>query len=99
MDCATTPANNDDTTGIAKNTANGKNVLCYPNPANTEVYFDVPSTTQMDIEIYNTLGSLVLSKKNYSNRTAISISELNNGLYYYKIKTDKAEYAGKIKKE
>lgn len=95
--CASTPDNG---TGIVETSANEKNVLCYPNPANTEVYFDIPSNEkQIDIELYNILGALVLSQKNYANRSAISISTLSKGLYYYKIKTAKNEYVGKVVKE
>lgn len=71
----------------------------YPNPANTEIYFDVSNEKVFDVEIYNTLGQLLLSKSNYASRSAINISQLNKDLYFYKVKTPKNNYTGKFVKE
>ena len=54
---------------------------------------------EFDIEIYNTLWQLVLSKNNYAKRSAINISALNKNLYFYKIKTPKNNYTGKFVKD
>ncbi|MBX3164814.1 MAG: T9SS type A sorting domain-containing protein [Bacteroidetes bacterium] len=95
--CATTPAAPDSTIGIVKLKDESLKLRVYPNPANTEIYFDVPSNEkQITIELYNMLGSLVVSKKNYSNRSAISISTLSKGVYYYKVILPKGEFAGKV---
>ncbi|MBX3164339.1 MAG: T9SS type A sorting domain-containing protein [Bacteroidetes bacterium] len=98
--CATTPAAPDSTIGIVKLKDESLTLRVYPNPANTEIYFDVPGNEkQIHIELYNMLGSLVISKKNYTNRSAISISTLSKGVYYYKVILPKGEFAGKVVKE
>ncbi|MBX3163549.1 MAG: T9SS type A sorting domain-containing protein [Bacteroidetes bacterium] len=95
--CATTPANG---TGVEEFEVQSLKLKVYPNPAKSEIYFDIPSNEkQINVELYNTLGSLVLSKKNYTNRSAISISTLSKGLYYYKVILPKGEFAGKVVKE
>ena len=71
----------------------------YPNPAGAELYINMPNTKGYDLEIFNTLGSLIVSKKSCVNRSAINISALNKGLYYYKIKTQKLEFTGRLVKE
>src|SRR5690606_29260817 len=63
--------------GITKLNVEHLKLKIYPNPANTEIYIDVPNQIDFDIEIYNTLGQLVLQKNNYTNRSAINISSLN----------------------
>jgi hypothetical protein len=100
--CATTPAapTNTTDTGIKAVGDNVSQIVCYPNPASSEIYFDVPvSGKRVNIEIYNTLGALVLSKENYGNRSAIDISAFSSGLYYYKIKTVRNEWVGKVVRE
>jgi hypothetical protein len=85
---------------ITENTANNTNVLLYPNPASTEIYFDIPTTeNKVDLEIYNTLGSLVFSQKKYVTRSAIDIHFLSTGIYYCKITTNKNQFVRKLVKE
>jgi trimeric autotransporter adhesin len=71
----------------------------YPNPANSELCIEIPGTKEFDLEIYNASGGLVLSKKKHASRCPINISTLNNGLYYYKVKTQRYDYAGRLVKE
>ncbi|MBX3163651.1 MAG: T9SS type A sorting domain-containing protein [Bacteroidetes bacterium] len=85
--------------GITKLNAEHLQLKIYPNPANTEIYIDVPNESNFDIEIYNTLGQLVLQKNNYTNRSAINISTLNKNVYYLKAKSNKGVYYGKVLKE
>jgi hypothetical protein len=69
---------------------------CYPNPANNNIYFEVPFKENMSIEINNSNGELVLQKQNYTNLSPVDIGELGKGLYVYKIKTDSGIYTGKF---
>jgi hypothetical protein len=72
------------------------NIRCFPSPANKVLYFDVPFETEIDILFYNSLGQLVLEKKNYNNRDKIDINSLSPDIYYYKIKTTNNFYTGKF---
>src|SRR5690606_38653075 len=58
--CATTPVPSV-TTGVMQHVSE-KQLLCYPNPASTAVYFDVLGSEKIiEVNIYNALGSLVMT--------------------------------------
>ncbi len=64
----------------------------YPNPFNpgTIIEFSVPQTSNIKLEVFNTLGqkvsTLVNSKVNAGNHTInYNASELSSGIYIYKI--------------
>jgi len=65
------------TTGIEENVLS---VALYPNPTADLLY--IKSESSLDIEVYNTIGELVLSKK---NATVIDLSEQEGGSYLIKI--------------
>ena len=55
----------------------------YPNPARHTVFIDSPEMINRQIDIFNTMGQLVMSLT--QNNTAISITDLPNGLYWVRI--------------
>ncbi|MDF2450646.1 MAG: large protein [Bacteroidota bacterium] len=61
----------------------------YPNP--TKDVFDIEFKSgfdSFDVEIYNQLGSLLLSKHiTYTDKASIDISELSSGIYFVVVKT------------
>lgn len=59
----------------------------YPNPANDKLNIQLEATsTNYQVAIYNSLGSVVFENSNQSNATTIiDISELNSGIYFVKI--------------
>jgi len=66
----------------------------YPNPfnANTTIKFNLPSSTEVTIDIYNILGSKVVSlMKNIlpagNHQIVWHAEDFPSGLYFYKIKT------------
>ena len=59
-------------------------VNVYPNPANDFVYFTCAETISK-IEVYNLIGSKVISKKINTNQVRLNLSELNAGLYIVRI--------------
>lgn len=67
----------------------------YPNPAKEELFvnYNLANEGNIDITIYDALGSQVLSKENISVKgvfkSKINVSSLNQGVYFVKIKTDK----------
>jgi hypothetical protein len=74
---------------IASN--NTKSLLVYPNPASKTIYVEVNSTDSNIIEIVNQNGIIQSSHKISTNKTAIDISELKNGIYNLVLKDNKQQ--------
>jgi len=83
----TTKKKNDDITisqyeGLEKKISN---LVVYPNPACDKIEVEVPLYISdfINIEIINTLGTIVYAEKNVKsgNKTTIDISDLKNGVY------------------
>ena len=71
------------------------NVLSvYPNPATNSIHLVVGEydLKDMKINIYNTLGTLVLTKESVQPDQKININNLNNGIYLLEVISDK--YSG-----
>ncbi|ESU21355.1 serine endopeptidase [Flavobacterium cauense R2A-7] len=76
-----------------------KGFVVYPNPANNQVtvtFTDV--VTKPTIAFYNSLGQLVL-QQTIENNPAISLDNLNSGIYIYKITFDNVSQTGKLVKK
>jgi len=71
-------------------------LLIYPNPANTEVYFVLPSFENAQIEIVNLLGERIIQEE---NQCRIDISHLSKGLYIVLVKQAQTVYLKKLIKE
>ncbi len=71
-------------------------LIIYPNPA--QEIIQIESDTEIkSIKVYDVLGKLVLMENNFENQ--LSISVLNNGLYFLKIETDNGVMVKKIIKK
>jgi hypothetical protein len=74
------------------NTKQFLSVNLYPNPSNGIVNFEFKDATAItSIEIYNSLGALVLAEKVNGNNNLVQINanELSNGFYLAKIVSNK----------
>ncbi|MBN1970540.1 MAG: T9SS type A sorting domain-containing protein [Candidatus Delongbacteria bacterium] len=78
-------------------------VWAYPNPFNpeTNLNFSLKNSEKISIDIYNSNGQFVknvLKDKQcqLSNSVRIDLSEMNSGLYFYKINSEKSSFTGKI---
>jgi Secretion system C-terminal sorting domain/Electron transfer DM13 len=62
----------------------------YPNPVIDELTINLDNfSNSLKVTIYNTLGSLVLSKNDItSNSNKINVSQLNQGIYFLSIRDD-----------
>ena len=67
----------------------------YPNPIDDYLYITTEENINK-IEIYNIMGVMILEKDSTSNK--IDLSDLNNGIYFIKIKTDKGTIVKRIVK-
>ena len=87
-----------DNCGVFSITDNSiNNIALYPNPVKNMVQISSNNLQITGIEVYNTLGEKVLSKKGAIN--LLDVSNLTTGLYLLKIKTEKGELVKKIMKE
>ena len=73
-------------------------IKLYPNPVKDELiiefYKDVNNST---FELYGLLGNKVLNAKLNSNKNNVSLSNIDNGIYYYKIiHTNQTINSGKL---
>jgi len=73
-------------------------IKVHPNPANTILYITNTSAYIINlIEIYDVMGRV--AKKEQENKSQLDISQLQAGVYFVKIITDKGELVKKIIKE
>ena len=74
------------TVGIEQLQVTGYELQVYPNPTNGQLTINNEQLTIHSIEIYNTVGQLLLSFESLpSLETTVNISHLTNGIYFLKI--------------
>lgn len=84
-------------TGVDDFSYFGETILIYPNPANNLV-----TITGLDngfigsISIYNAMGQVLLSEKKTGSQLSIETGNLNSGIYFINIKTEKGELITRI---
>ena len=65
-----------------------ENIRLYPNPAST--ILNISNAENADIEIYNLLGQLIVTKNNLDRDDQIEVASLKTGTYLVKISKDNA---------
>jgi CubicO group peptidase (beta-lactamase class C family) len=83
-------------TSINDGGSNTKSISIYPNPANTEINFVLPSNDDIQVEISDAMGRLIIKEQ---NKNRIDISNLTNGLYFISVKQGDQSYSRKLIKE
>lgn len=71
----------------------------YPNPASETLNITIPSTEKYSVEIFNILGEMVLSSAYNIQHSVLFIQQLQIGLYFVRVKTDKAISTQKLIKQ
>jgi subtilisin family serine protease len=72
----------------------------FPNPTNSELNFvGLTHALGNEVNFYNGLGQLVLTKKIDNSVEKISLESLSNGIYYFTIPSSDKIYQGKIIKK
>lgn len=73
---------------IAMQDGPGKIINLYPNPARSYVTFDIQKNFQkgLTISIYNFLGKKMIETANVSEKTTVTLTDFNRGLYIYHLK-------------
>jgi len=77
---------------------NGINqIKVYPNPASDFINFYFPNNIEAaNLTISDVAGRLIISEKIFGAQKSISVSILNNGIYFYAFKKDHQQSTGKI---
>jgi hypothetical protein len=71
--------------GVKENAMSG-NILISPNPTNSILNISFNTIPQNTIiELYNSIGALVLTEKMITKNNSITTNELSNGIYYMKV--------------
>ncbi|MCB0451832.1 MAG: PQQ-dependent sugar dehydrogenase [Aequorivita sp.] len=74
----------------------GNTLSLLPNPASTNVSFILNGSNIQTIQMYDIGGRIVISEENISNNEkTISVSNLNSGIYFAKITSEKGQTAVK----
>lgn len=84
------------TTALKTASLNKNQLVLYPNPAISEVFFEFDANEiYAQIAVYDQLGQLILSQK-IANKQAIDTNKWASGLYFYELKTASFSKKGKI---
>jgi hypothetical protein len=67
-----------------------------PNPAKNEVSVTLDSPIAFSVTVVNMLGEIILVKENVMHKTMVDLTKVENGLYYFQVKTDKSTVIKKI---
>jgi hypothetical protein len=72
-------------TALKNSEKTGKVIALYPNPTNSEIYYDTKSTADFEYIIFDAIGK-ILQKGNFSSHNAkINLSAYARGIYYITI--------------
>ena len=90
-----------ETTGITEKITPSINI--YPNPVNDRLYIETNETVE-EVTIYNVIGNVVCKMLNGhqtmdNGKQSINVSDLNDGVYFVKVKLDKGEVLKKFVKQ
>ncbi|MDN3676539.1 S8 family serine peptidase [Flavobacterium paronense] len=71
--------------------------LVYPNPVSDKLFISFPTAfIEANISFYNVMGQIVFQKTIQNTDTTLSMTNLNSGIYFYKIYSNSFVQTGKI---
>ena len=74
-------------------------IKVYPNPVSDNLHFKIDDSEEFTLEFFNSLGQLVLRKSDVKETLTLSVKELEQGLYNYKLSSKSHIFTGKFVKE
>lgn len=83
---------------IASN-VNPDGFLVFPNPTQNSLTFKFSNSSNDKLFIYNDLGQLILENDNLQNNQSVDVSQLQSGIYLYKITSENFNKTGKFIKQ
>ena len=75
-----------------------KNISFYPNPVRDIITISANGVNPVEMELYNSIGELILKKEFNSNITNLDIRTLHSGLYLLNVKTKQGTVMHRIMK-
>ncbi len=81
---------------LSSNTINQETINIYPNPSSDFIYINSKDSDNYTISLFNILGELIIDKK--INLQQLNLSNLPNGQYFLKIKSESGIINEKILK-
>lgn len=75
---------NDISTSTGINELDKNNIKVYPNPANNVLNFEL-NTVSANVQLFDVTGKIVKSINTNKNKFSVSLSDFNNGIYFYSI--------------
>jgi hypothetical protein len=86
-------------TGINdKNITRKPLVHYFPNPASSELNFEILSGEEFSLEIYNLQGQVVLTESNIKEQANVKVNALASGLYSFRLISKSNDFTGKFVK-
>ncbi len=82
--------------GVNNETETLNSISVYPNPVKEQLFINAPTSVQLlDYKLSNAIGQSILTSK-FKNSNKIDVSQLNTGVYFISINTDKGTITKKI---
>jgi hypothetical protein len=78
----------DPTSASIEDIISSLNVNLYPNPANNAIRVTIDSNQQFVFSVFDVTGKEVLVSKKNIGTTNVSLTELNSGMFLYKIQLE-----------
>jgi len=78
-------------TGIAETNSN-RSIAAYPNPVKENLNISFPVKDKVTLEIYNVVGAKVKSISTDQSSNSINVQDLDNGMYFIRIKDKNNTY-------
>ncbi|MDR2921669.1 MAG: CotH kinase family protein [Tannerella sp.] len=75
-----------------------QNIKIYPNPVTDLLWVEVEENADLIISIYSMTGQLLIQQP-IQHQSFISLKNLSQGIYFYRIESSNASYSGKIIKK
>lgn len=73
-----------------------KSLNAFPNPSNGITYLKLSKPTDANVEVYNSIGELMMNLSLKAGETGVDLSNLNNGIYMISVKTPSEAYQTKV---
>lgn len=91
---------NNATVGIEEQKADNMSASIYPVPVENRLNFSVPNAESFNVEVFDAVGNKVKSKAFTQDASVrqLDMSDLNSGVYFVKIYTDKSQTTKRIVK-
>jgi hypothetical protein len=86
-------------TGITSYSNSDKHISIYPNPFNQSLTISTDQVEDLDYQIMNVQGQIILSGKIRKGNGIIEVSAVRSGIYLIRLTTDKTEIVRRIVKQ